>query len=102
MDLNKGTISIPSMNIESTLGHMEISGTQDMNDNINYYVRIPWSVVKSEARNKLFGPKEREEGAEDEIVQVDPNRKTRYLNVNISGTFDDYNVRLKKEKKKKK
>ena len=100
MDLNKGTITVPTMTIESTLGHLEISGTQDMKDNIDYYVRIPWSLVKSAAKNKLFGAKKRDENTEDEIVEVDPNKKIKYLNVNITGTFDDYKINVKKPKKK--
>ncbi len=96
MDLNQGTITIPNMTIESTLGHMEISGTQDMNDNIDYYARIPWSLVKQAAKNKIFGAKERDENSEDEIIEVDPDKKIRYLNMNISGTFDNYKVKVKK------
>lgn len=101
MDITQGTITVPNMTIESTLGHMDISGTQDMNNNIDFYMRIPWSLVKQAARNKIFGTKERDETMEDEIVEVDPKKKTRYLNVNVSGTFDDYNVRMKKAKKRK-
>jgi hypothetical protein len=98
MDLTQGTITIPNMTIESTLGHMDISGTQDINNNIDYYVRIPWSLVKKAARNRLFGTKARDENAVDEIIEVDKTKKTRYLNVNITGTFDDYKIRIKKKK----
>ena len=97
MDFNYGEVSIPNMTIESTLGHMDISGTQNMNDSMNYYARIPWSLVKDAARNKLFGAKA--DGSEDEIVEVDTTRRVRYLNVNIQGTFDDYQVKLKKDKR---
>jgi len=98
MDITNGKITIPNMTIESTLGHMDISGTQDMNDNIDYYVRIPWSLVKSAARNKIFGTKENESKTEDEIVEVDPQEKVKYLNVNITGTFDDYSIKTGKDK----
>lgn len=99
MDITNGVITIPNMTIESTLGHMDISGTQNMNDSINYYARIPWSVVKSAARNKLFGPGKNEGRSEDEIVELDKDKKTKYLNVNISGTIDDFKVRLGKARK---
>mgnify|MGYP001064232601 CR=1 FL=1 len=36
---------------------------------------------------------------EDEIIEIDPNKKTKYLNVNISGTFDEYKIKMKKAKK---
>lgn len=99
MDFTNGTLNIPNMTIESTLGHMDISGSQDMDDNIDYYFRIPWSLVKDAAKSKLFGTKAKDPNAEDEIVEVDPNKKTKYLNINVTGNIDDYKVRLKKQKK---
>lgn len=98
MDVTNGVVTIPNMTIESSLGHMDMSGTQDMEDNIDYYFRIPWSLVKTAAKNKLFGAKAKEPGVEDEIVELDPNKKVKYLNVNVTGTFDDYSVKMKKKK----
>ena len=57
MDITNGTLTIPSMSIESTIGHFEVSGTQDMNLNMNYFIRIPWSLIKQGARYKIFGDK---------------------------------------------
>ncbi len=102
MDITNGTITIPNMTIESTLGHMDISGTQDMDDNIDYYVRIPWSLVKSASRNKIFETKENESKTEDEIVELDPDKKVKYLNINITGTFGDYKIKTGKDKSQKK
>mgnify|MGYP000390592662 CR=1 FL=1 len=99
MDITNGVVTIPKMTIESTLGHMDISGTQDMEDNIDYYFRIPWSLVKQAAKNRLFGVKASDKNKEDEIIEVDSNKKTKYLNINVTGTFDDYNVKAKKQKK---
>lgn len=100
MDLTQGLLSIPNMTIESTLGHLEMSGTQDMNDNINYFIRIPWSLVKEASKNKLFGAKKDDPSAEDEIIEVDPNEKIRYLNINMVGTIDDYDIKMRKPKRK--
>ncbi len=99
MDIQNGRITIPNMTIESTLGHMDISGTQSMTDSMEYFARIPWSLVKGAAKNKIFGTKEREEEDEDEIVEIDPKKKVKYLNVRISGTLDDYKVGIGKAKK---
>ncbi len=101
LDITNGTLSIPSMNIESTLGHMELSGRQTMTDSIDYFIRIPWSLVKEASKNKLFGSKERDPNKEDKIIEVDPDGKTRYLNINVVGTMEDYKVRMRKPKKKK-
>ena len=101
MDLTKGTLTIPEMNIESTLGHLELSGTQDMNDNIDYYIRIPWSLVKEATKNKLFGAERDENAGEDEIVEVDDDKRTKYLNINMVGTMEDYEIKMRKPKKEK-
>ncbi len=99
MDIIKGKITIPNMTIESTLGHMDISGTQDMSNEINYYVRIPMRAVMKATRNKIFGVKENDAKTEDEIVERDSKKKIRYLNLNITGTIDDYNIKVGKDKK---
>jgi len=100
--INKGKIKIPAMTIKSTLGHMEISGTHDSNQNIDYYFRIPWKMVRKAAWQKVFGNKKdaptTNEPQEDEIVELDANQKTKYLNVKIKGNIDDYKVSLGKKK----
>ena len=100
--IDKGKISIPAMTIESTIGHMELSGTHDSQQNIDYYLRIPWKTVRKAAWQKLFGGKKDsvvDEGQVDEIVEVDPNRNTKFLNLKIQGTIDDYKVSLGKKRK---
>jgi len=99
VDIVNGTITIPNMTIESTLGHMDISGKQDLNtNNIDYYVRIPMSVLRKATKNKIFGAKESDTKTEDEIIKLNTNKKIRYLNLNISGTIDDYQIKVEKEK----
>lgn len=102
MDITNGVMTIPSMTIESTLGHYELSGTQDMNDNIDYYLRIPWKIIKQAARYKLFGSKKTEDGeiGDDEIIEEDPKKRTRYLNLRVFGTIDDYKITLSKPKRR--
>ena len=88
------------MTIESTLGHMELSGTHDSDHNIEYFLKIPWKTVKKAAMYKLFGNKKNQDSLmlEEKIIEVDPNKKTRYLNLKIQGHIDDYNISLGKEK----
>ncbi len=103
LHIKQGKINIPAMTIESTLGHMELSGTHDSNQNIDYYIRIPWKTVKKAAWQKLFGNKKdsiSNTQQEDEIVKVDANQKTKYLNLKIKGNIDDYKVSLGKKKEK--
>lgn len=101
--IQKGKILIPAMTIESTLGHMELSGTHDQNQNIDYYLRIPWKTARKAAWQKLFGNKKDTiaitEGQE-EIIEVDPNKNIKYLNLKVKGTIDEYEVSLGKKKEK--
>ena len=103
IDIINGRITIPNMTIESTLGHMELSGTQDLNNNIEYYIRIPWKTVRKAVWYKLFKNKKNSgtKEEEDEIIEVDPNKKVKYLNLKLHGTVDDFKVSMKKAKKKK-
>ena len=100
IDVTNGILTVPNMTIESTLGHMDISGTQDMDLNIEYYLRIPWSLIKQGARNKIFGSKKTKENGktEDEIVEFDPKEKVRYLNLKITGNIEKYKIRPGKKK----
>lgn len=103
MDIKNGVINIPNMTIESTIGHFEFSGTQSTKGAIEYYVRIPWRLISGAMRSKLFGKKDQsvDESQEDEIVKVDPKRKTRYLNLKITGTTEDFKISLGKDRRKK-
>ena len=99
--IDRGKITIPAMTIESTLGHMELSGTHDSEQNIDYYLRIPWKTVRQATWQKLFGSKKdsvTNEEQVDEIVEVDDTRKTKFLNLKVQGTIDDYKVSLGKKK----
>lgn len=101
MTIDKGEITIPTMTIESTLGHMELSGTHDSNQNIEYYLRIPWKTVRKATWQKLFVNKKdsvTEQDQVDEIIVADPNGKIKFLNLKVQGTIDDYKVSLSKKK----
>ena len=104
MDITAGIITIPNMVIESTLGHYELSGEQTLAGDLEYYVRIPWKIIRKGARNKLFGSKKTKKGeiGDDEIIEKDPKKKTRYLNLRIKGTLNDYDIQLRKKRRRKK
>lgn len=104
MDIKNGVLSIPNMTIESTIGHYELAGTQSMAEDIDYYIRIPWKTIKQGAKYKLFGNKKTKDGdiGDDEIIEKDTDGKTRYLNLRITGTIDDYKIQMKKKKDRNK
>ncbi|HEV9038124.1 MAG TPA: AsmA-like C-terminal region-containing protein, partial [Puia sp.] len=99
--LKNGVLSIPDMNINSSLGFMEISGTQSIDTHMEYYIRIPLKLVTSAGWHKLFGKKQEEVDPDqvDAIEYRDKDKRVHFINLRISGTPDDYKVALGKVKK---
>ena len=106
IDFKNGKINIPNMSINSTLGYMEIAGSQEMDDpmNMEYYVRVPLKLVAQAGWSKLFGKKEEEvdKNQVDEIEVIDPEKNIAFINIKIIGNIDDYKVTLGKDKRNKK
>jgi hypothetical protein len=100
IDLTNGVLTIPKMNINSSIGFMEISGTQDTKMNMEYFIRIPWKMITQAGSSKLFGKKTEEVDAEqiDAIQYADPEKKQRYVNIKIKGDANDYKISLGKPK----
>ena len=94
-------LSIPAMNINSSLGFMEFSGTQSLDMKMSYYVRIPLKMVTQVGFRMLFNKKKEEVDPDqvDAIEYRDKDRRVRFMNLTITGTPDDYKVHLGKPKK---
>lgn len=101
IDVKDGKLTIPNMVIESTLGHMELSGSHDMDHNIAYFIKLPMKTVRKAAGYKLFGGKDfsEDQNTDETIIEVDNSKKIKYLNLKIQGTIDDYKIKLGKKKK---
>jgi hypothetical protein len=100
-DLKDGVLNIPKMNINSSLGFIELSGKQTLDLKMDYFLRIPLGLVTQVGFRSLFPGKGREEvdpEQEDAIVYRDQNRRVRFVNLNISGDPDNYNVSLGKDR----
>lgn len=112
LDLTNGVLNIPNMTLNTTLGHMDFSGSQKASGDydMEYYVRVPFKMVTGVAKQKLFGKKDKKEAdvaadeaaEEDEIIYKDETKRTRYLNIKIVGNLDDYKIGLGKDKRNKK
>ncbi|HMP99034.1 MAG TPA: AsmA-like C-terminal region-containing protein [Cyclobacteriaceae bacterium] len=99
LQLNKGTLTVPRMNINSSLGFIEISGKQDLDMNMDYFLRIPLSMVTQVGMSKLFGRnRTADEDADDEIQIRDANKRVRFVNLRITGNPDTYNISLGRDK----
>jgi AsmA-like C-terminal region/AsmA family len=101
LTLKNGALSIPGMNINSSLGFMEISGTQSLDMHMEYYLRIPLKLVTQAGFHKLFGKKQEEVNPdqEDAIEYRDKEKRVHFINIKITGTPDEYKVGLGKSKK---
>lgn len=101
--IDKGMMTIPSMTINTSIGFLILEGSQDMDLNMNYLVRVPFKMVTQAASQKLFKRKKEEidPEQEDDIVYHDPNKKTTFINVRITGTPDVYKVNVERRKKVK-
>jgi len=101
LTFKNGILYIPDMNINSSLGYMEIAGQQSMDTHMEYYLRIPLKMVTQVGFHMLFGKKKEEVDPDqvDAIEYRDKEKKIRFMNLKITGTPDDYKVALGKAKK---
>jgi hypothetical protein len=98
IDIKNGILSIPNMKINTSLGFIEISGTQNSDYSYEYYLKVPWGMITKVGASKLFGKKEEEinPDEEDEIIYAKEDKKIRYINIQITGDLEDYQIKLKK------
>jgi hypothetical protein len=101
LTFKNGVLFIPDMNINSSLGYMEIAGQQSMDTHMEYFLRIPLKLVTQVGFHMLFGKKKEEVDPDqvDAIEYRDKEKKIRFMNLKITGTPDDYKVALGKGKK---
>ena len=98
VDLIDGVMTIPKMTVNSSLGHLEISGKQDLEGKMEYYLRIPWRMVTKTAASKLFG-KKKEEVSSDQTDEIQyGSEKEKYVTVKITGDENGYTFSLGKKK----
>ena len=103
LTFKNGALVIPDMNINSSLGFMEISGRQSMDLQMEYYLRIPLKLVTQAGFHMLFGKKKEEVDPDqvDAIEYRDKDKRVRFMNLKITGTPSEYKVGLGKAKNKK-
>lgn len=103
LSLKDGDLIIPNMNINTSLGYFEVSGKQSLDLNMEYYMRVPLKVVAKAGMQKLFSKKNQNNSdQEDEIQYRNDSKRTRFVSIKISGTPEEYDISLSKEKKRDK
>ncbi len=97
-EIKKGVMYIPSMNINSSLGFIEISGKQAFTSDMDYNIKVPMKMVTDVGFKYLFGKKREEVDSTqvDGIVYRDKDKKVKFVNINIKGNSEDFKISLGK------
>ncbi|WP_160710945.1 AsmA-like C-terminal region-containing protein [Chitinophaga solisilvae] len=95
-----GTLDIPRMQINSSLGYIEVAGNQSLDLRMNYYLRVPMKMVTQVGFQALFGRKREDVDPDqvDAIESLDRGKKGRFMHLSISGTPEKYKIGLGKKK----
>jgi len=101
LSFTNGILDIPNMNINSSLGYIQLSGKQSIDLNMEYYMKIPMKMVTSVGFNALFNKKQEDVDLDqiDEIEYSEHDKKTRFVSVKVTGTPEDFKVSLGKGKR---
>lgn len=108
LDFKDGVLSIPDMQIASTLGYIHLNGTHSLDMDMDYEIKVPLSLIKSSSWNmmksKLRVGKNRKKATqelEDEIIKEQKGLVKGYTTFTIQGNIDDYKVGVGKRKEGK-
>jgi len=91
IELNDGLLTVPRMDVRSTLGQLFLEGTWDLDGNIQYIVEVPWRLVRRAAWTSLTH-RAREEGAPEDEIQEATNKP--YVALRIEGN-DQEEIQVK-------
>ncbi|PWJ43898.1 AsmA-like protein [Sediminitomix flava] len=95
LELKNAKVTIPKMDISSTIGQLYITGQQGLDMSMAYLVEVPVKLVRSVAWNTLTGRKKKSD-SEDEIMTDEGGK---YVAIRIVGDVEEYDVKLGKGKK---
>jgi hypothetical protein len=105
LTFTNGVLDIPAMDINSSLGYIQLSGKQSLDLSMEYYVRVPIKIVTRAGFSALFSrkPEEVDMSQVDQIEYVDKDKKVAFMNLKVTGTPDgNFEVALGKQHKKEK
>jgi hypothetical protein len=100
LDLKNGVLKIPTMTINTSLGFIEMEGSQSLDLKMEYLIRVPWRLVTQVGFQALFGGKKQEEIDPDQVDAIqyrDKEKRIRFLNVRIKGTPEKFEFSLGKK-----
>lgn len=103
--LKNNLFTIPWMTINTSLGFLEVAGTQMLDEKMDmeYYLKIPLKLVTGVAYQKLFKRKEEEIDPEQEDeIQFQGEKRVAFINLKMIGDANDFSISLGKDKREKK
>jgi hypothetical protein len=103
LTFTNGVLEIPAMDINSSIGYIQMSGKQSLDMNMEYYLRVPMKMVTKVGFTSLFNrkPEEVDIHQVDEIDVVDKEKKIAFMNLKLTGTPAHYKIGLGKNKGRK-
>ncbi|HYG17775.1 MAG TPA: AsmA-like C-terminal region-containing protein, partial [Ohtaekwangia sp.] len=103
LTFTNGVLEIPAMNINSSLGYLQMSGKQSLDLSMEYYLRVPMKMVTKVGLSSLFNrkPEEVDMTQVDEIEYIDKDRNIAFMNLKVTGKPGNFKVGLGKDKGKK-
>lgn len=101
-ELKNNILTIPNMTINSSIGFIELWGTQNISGDqaMNLFIKVPLKLITKTAFQKLFKQKKEaiDPDQEDAIQYKDEDKKIAYVHVNLLANANDYQIKLKKDK----
>lgn len=101
-ELKNNVLTIPNMTINSSIGFIELWGTQNLNADkkMNLFFKVPLKVITKAVFQKLFKRKKEEidPDKEDGIQYQDKDKKNAYVHINLLADANDYEVKLRKDR----
>jgi hypothetical protein len=103
LSFTNGVLSIPSMDINSSLGSIQMSGKQSLDLSMEYYVRVPLKMVTKAGLGSLFKQKVDDVDLTkvDEIEYLDKDKNIAFMNLKVAGTPGNIEVALGKDKSRR-
>ncbi|MEO1653036.1 MAG: AsmA-like C-terminal region-containing protein, partial [Bacteroidota bacterium] len=102
LEFKNNILNIPVMTINSSLGFIELWGTQSLDDKLetDLFIKVPLKLITRAVFQKLFKRKREDldPEQEDAIEYRNGDKKFASVQVNLRADADGYEVKLKKDK----
>jgi hypothetical protein len=105
-DFKNGKISFPRMEISTNIGFIYVAGSQSLDQNMDYVVEVPVKLIRQAAWSYFFKRRRNEANVKvdadtEEIINSENSNFKNFISINLSGTPENYKVRLGKGKRGK-